>query len=85
MPDSLMYEEQYFVLLQADRPEEILSVDELLERLRQTLANPDQELPKAVQALPSIKAQADYLLEHFCELDLGPGQFFQWYAIRLEK
>jgi hypothetical protein len=29
--------------------------------------------------------QAQYLLDTVCELDLGPAEYLQWYAVRLEK
>jgi hypothetical protein len=33
----------------------------------------------------SIAKQAQYLLDTSCELDLGPGKYLEWYAVRLEK
>ena len=34
MPDSIMYQEDGFVVLEADQPEQILTPQELLEKLK---------------------------------------------------
>ena len=85
MPDSLMYDQEIFVLLEADQPEQFLTVAELLERLKTVLGQRQDNLPQDLQQLPSVDAQAQRLLDTACELDVGPGQFLQWYATRLEK
>ncbi|HEY9844701.1 MAG TPA: chlororespiratory reduction protein 7 [Candidatus Caenarcaniphilales bacterium] len=85
MPDSLMYEQEMFVLLQPDQPEQFLTAAELLEKLQLILAQRQDNLPPDLQQLASIEAQAQRLLDTACELDVGPGQFFQWYVTRLEK
>ncbi len=85
MPDSLMYEQEIFVLLEADQPEQFLTVAELLEKLKTVLGQRQDNLPQDLQQLPSVDAQAQRLLDTACELDVGPGQFLQWYATRLEK
>jgi len=85
MPDSLMYDQEVFVLLEADQPEQFLTVAELLEKLKTVLGQRQDNLPQDLQQLPSVDAQAQRLLDTACELDVGPGQFLQWYATRLEK
>ena len=85
MPDSLMYEQEMFVLLQPDQPEQFLTAAELLEKLQLILAQRQDNLPPDLQQLASIEAQAQRLVDTACELDVGPGQFFQWYVTRLEK
>jgi len=85
MPDSLMYDQEIFVLLEADQPEQFLTVAELLEKLKTVLGQRQDNLPQDLQQLPSVDAQAQRLLDTACELDVGPGQFLQWYATRLEK
>lgn len=85
MPDSLMYQQDHFVVLEANQPEQILTAAELLEKLKVTLAQRQHDLPRDVQKFTAIEAQAQYLLETSCELDLEPGQFLRWYAVRLEK
>lgn len=85
MPDSLMYDEQMYVLLEPDQPETFLTTIELLQKLQQILSQRQDLLPRDLQNIPSVTAQAQRLLDTSCDLDLGPGQYLQWYAVRLEK
>ena len=86
MPDSLMYQQDNFVVLETNQPEEFLTVNELLDKLKLVLQKmSNQELPTYLQRFDSVDAQAQYLINTSCELDVGPGKYLQWYAIRLEK
>jgi Protein CHLORORESPIRATORY REDUCTION 7 len=85
MPDPLMYTQDAFVVLEPNQPEQFLAASELLEKLKQILVQRQDDLPRDVQKFTSVEAQAQYLLETSCELDVGPGQYLQWYAVRLEK
>ncbi|OLP19886.1 hypothetical protein BST81_03055 [Leptolyngbya sp. 'hensonii'] len=85
MPDPMMYRQDHFVVLEPNQPEQFLTAAELLEKLKQVLAGCQDDLPRDLQPLPSIAAQAQYLLDTSCEFDVAPGQFLQWYAVRLEK
>ena len=85
MPDFLMYEQDMFVLLEPNQPEQFLTATELLEKLKVVLSQQQENLAPDLQQLPSVEAQAQRLLDTTCELDTGPGQFLQWYAVRLEK
>ncbi|MEH2023620.1 chlororespiratory reduction protein 7 [Nostoc sp.] len=86
MPDSLMYQQDNFVVLETDKPEQFMTPSELLEKLKTTLQKLIiQDLPPDLQKFDSVEAQAQYLLDTTCELDIGPGQYLQWYAVRLEK
>ena len=86
MPDSLMYQQDNFVVLETDQPEQFMTVDELLEKLKLVLQKMSrQDLPTDLQKFDSVNAQAQYLIDTSCELDVGPGKYLQWYAIRLEK
>jgi hypothetical protein len=85
MADPLMYQEDNFVVLEPNQPEQFLTAAELLEKLKDVLSQRQQNLPQELQKFPSIDAQAKYLIDTSCELDLEPGQFLQWYAVRLEK
>lgn len=85
MPDSLMYNEDAFVVLESNQAEEFLTAAELLDKLKGVLVGLQDNLPRELQKIPEIEAQASYLLDTSCELDIGPGQFLQWYAVRLEK
>lgn len=80
-----MYQEDAFVVLQSDQPEELLSPEELLAKLEGILQSRQEDLPRELQKFDSLKEQAQYLMENFCEFDLGPGQYLQWYVVRLEK
>ncbi|MEM1394103.1 MAG: chlororespiratory reduction protein 7 [Cyanobacteria bacterium P01_D01_bin.116] len=86
MPDSLMYQQDDYVVLETNQPEQFLTSTELLEKLKQTLQQlKEEELPRDLKKIDSVQAQAQYLLDTSCELDVGPGQYLQWYAVRLEK
>ncbi|MBP5973459.1 chlororespiratory reduction protein 7 [Brasilonema sp. CT11] len=86
MPDSLMYQQDYFVVLETNQPEQFLSALELLEKLKEILHKLKfEDLPPDLQSLDSVETQAKYLIDTSCELDVGSGQYLQWYAVRLEK
>ncbi|HEY9750064.1 MAG TPA: chlororespiratory reduction protein 7 [Allocoleopsis sp.] len=85
MPDPLMYRQDHFVVLEANQPEQFFTAAELLTKLETLLAQRQDDLPQDLQKISSIPAQAQYLLDTSCELDMGPGNFLQWYAVRLEK
>ncbi len=86
MPNSLMYQDEtHFVVLEVNQPEQLLTAEELLAKLKAILGDRQDNLPRDLQKFSTIEAQAQYLLETSCEFDLGPGKFFQWYVVRLEK
>lgn len=85
MPDSIMYQEDAYVVLEPDQPEQFLTADELLAKLRQILAVRQDDLPIDLQRFDQPEAQARYLMETACELDMGPGTYLQWFVVRLDK
>ncbi len=85
MTDSLMFQEDNFVVLETNQPEQFLTAAEMLDKLKNILATRQDDLPKDLQKFASIEEQAQYLLDTSCDLDVGPGEFLQWYAVRLEK
>ncbi|MBD2438625.1 chlororespiratory reduction protein 7 [Nostoc sp. FACHB-110] len=86
MPDYLMYQQDNFVVLETNQPEQFLTASELLEKLQQVLQGINREdLPPELQKIDSVASQAQYLIDTSCELDVGTGQYLQWYAVRLEK
>lgn len=85
MPDSIMYQEDYFVVLETDQPEQFLTHEELLAKLKQILETHQDHLPRELEKFTSVEAQAKQLMDNFCEFDLEPGQYLQWYIVRLEK
>ncbi len=82
---SLMYEEAYFVLLMPGEAEEILTTEELHQRIEEILRDRQSDLPHDLAKHPTVQAQAKYLINTACDFELQPGQSMQWFAIRLEK
>lgn len=85
MPDPMMYQQDTFVVLESNQPEQFLTAAELLVKLQEVLNQHQANLPRELQRFASIQAQAQYLMDTSCEFDVGPGQYLQWYAVRLEK
>jgi hypothetical protein len=85
MSDSLMFNNDAYVLLETDRPEQLLTPAEMSDRLTEIVVKFADELPQDVQRIESVEERVRYLLDTSCELDLAPGQYVQWYAVRLEK
>ena len=85
MPDSIMFQEDAFVVLETNQPDQFLTPAELLEKLKAILATRQDELPRDLQRFTSVEEQAQYLMATSCELDVGSGQYLQWYVVRLEK
>lgn len=86
MTDSLMFQENEYVVLTSGQAEEIITAAEMLVKLSETLLNHGEiDFPADVLAKSSTAARAAYLLDNYCELDLGEGRYIQWYAVRLEK
>ena len=85
MPDSIMYQEDAYVVLETNQPEQFLSPEELLEKLKFILATRQDNLPRDLQQFSSVEEQATYLMETSCDLDMEPGEYLQWYIVRLEK
>ncbi len=86
MPNPLMYQQDHFVVLETNQPEQFLTVSELLEKLENVLQQlPFDDLPPDVQKFKLVSEQAQYLIDSSCDLDVGPGKYLQWYAVRLEK
>jgi hypothetical protein len=80
-----MFQEDAFVVLEPNQPEQFLTPEELLEKLKAILATRQDDLPRDLQKFASVEEQAQYLMETSCDLDVGPGQYLQWYVVRLEK
>jgi Protein CHLORORESPIRATORY REDUCTION 7 len=85
MSDSLMFNTDAYVLLETDRPEQILTPAEMSAKLQEIVTKFADELPPDVLAIRGIENRVQYLLDTSCELDLAPGEYLQWYAVRLEK
>ena len=85
MADSIMYQEDGFVVLEPDQEEQIITAQELLEKLTVILVARQNDLPRELEKFSTVEAQAEYLMENFCDLDMGSDSYLQWYVIRLEK
>lgn len=85
MRDSIMYQEDAYVVLETNQPEQFFTPEELLTKLQGILATRQDELPRDLQKFSIVAEQAKYLMETSCELDVGAGEYLQWYVVRLEK
>ncbi len=85
MPDSIMYQQDGYVVLEAGKPEQLMTEEELLAKLKQVLTLLGEDLPSDVEKITSLEAQAKYLLDNYCELDMGEGGYLQWYVVRWNK
>ncbi|HEY9651128.1 MAG TPA: chlororespiratory reduction protein 7 [Coleofasciculaceae cyanobacterium] len=85
MRDSIMFQEDGYVVLEPNQDEQLLSAEELLEKLKAVLSQQQDDLPPDLQKFTSVEEQAQYLMETSCEFDVGPGNYLQWYVVRFEK
>jgi Protein CHLORORESPIRATORY REDUCTION 7 len=85
MSDSLMFNNDAYVVLGTDRPEELLTPAEMFAKLKEIVTKFADDLPIDVQQIAGIDERVKYLLDTSCELDLAPGEYLQWYVVRLEK
>ena len=85
MVDSIMYQEDYFVLLQPEQGEQFFTPTELLLKLEQVIQSYPESLPKELNKHTTPRQKAEYLRDNFCQLDLEPGEYLEWYVVRLEK
>ncbi len=84
MPDSIMYQQDGYVVLETNKPEELLTESELLDKLEQILHSL-AEIPQDLQKFTSKETQAKYLLENYCEFNVDENNYLQWYVVRWEK
>lgn len=85
MPDPIMYQEDGYVVLEADSPEAFMSASELTAKLIELLQQPETIIPRELERFESIEEQARHLIENYYELDIGTDRYLQWYVVRLEK
>jgi hypothetical protein len=85
MPDSIMYQEEGYIVLEADREEQFMTAEELQIKLEKLLSSNEIAIPRELTKLTSITEQASYLRDNYFELDIGENEFLQWYVVRLEK
>jgi len=80
-----MYQEDGYVVLETDRPEQFLTPQELLEKLKGVLQQHQDDLPRDLQKFSHLEEQARHLMETSCEFDVGEGKYLQWYVVRFDK
>ena len=85
MSDSLMFNNEAYVVLETDLPEQILTPAEMSAKLQEIVIKFADDLPIDVRQIDGVNERVKYLLDTSCELNLAPGEYLQWYAIRLEK
>jgi predicted Zn-dependent protease with MMP-like domain len=85
MADSLMFNNDAYVVLETDLPEQLLTPAEMFDKLQEIVVKFADDLPEDVLKIVGVEARVQYLLDTSCELDLAPGEYLQWYAVRLEK
>ena len=85
MADSIMYQEDGYVVLEADCPEQFFTPEELQLKLKGYLLDETIDIPRELLNLDSADARAKHLMENYFELDIGADKFLQWYVVRLEK
>ncbi len=84
MADSIMYQQDGYVVLETNKPEELLTESELLDKL-QKIINSRSEIPEDVAKFASKEEQAKYLLDNYCEFNVDENNYLQWYVVRWEK
>ncbi len=80
-----MFNNDAYVFLETDLPEQIFTSAEMSAKLKEIATKFADDLPIDVREITGIDERVRYLLDTICELNPSPGQYFQWYAIRLEK
>lgn len=85
MVDSIMYQEDYFVVLETEQTEQFLTPEELLKKLELVIQSQEFDLPTELKKFSTLEEQAKYLRDNYCELNGDNGQYLQWYVVRLEK
>ena len=84
MPDHL-FDENHYVLLMPDCPEEFVSAEELADFLAKILEAYPEAADADVMQFPTVSERVQRLVQTTCELEIGPGESVQWYAVRLNK
>ncbi|NJL83164.1 MAG: chlororespiratory reduction protein 7 [Chloroflexaceae bacterium] len=89
MSNSIMYQEDGYVLLETDQPEQLLAAAELQEKLQTVIQSHWDELSaglrQELEVRKTLDQQARYLRHNYCELKLDSGEYWQWYVVRFQK
>ncbi|MEO1802815.1 MAG: chlororespiratory reduction protein 7, partial [Cyanobacteria bacterium J06629_2] len=71
MPDPIMYQEDGFVVLESDQPEQFMNAAELKTKLADLLQQEDVIIPRELEQFESPELQAQHLLDNYFELDVS--------------
>ncbi|MBL1211640.1 chlororespiratory reduction protein 7 [Geminocystis sp. GBBB08] len=85
MANSIMYQEDGYVVLETNQPEELLTESELLKKIEVILATSQSDLPSDIAKFNTRQEQAQYLLHNYCEFNTDDDNYLQWYVVRWEK
>jgi hypothetical protein len=85
MPDSIMYQDDCYVVLSPELNEQFVSLPELKDILKNLLLKIPTQLPQDLQNISNLDSQVDRLINTVCELDCHELGVWQWYVVRLEK
>lgn len=85
MPDPIMYQEDAYVVLESDQPEQFMTAEELKAKLMNLLLLEEVIIPRELEQFDTVESQAQHLLDNYFELDIGADKYLQWYVVRLEK
>ena len=85
MPDSIMYRQDGYVVLETNQPEQFMNSAELKTKLIDLLQQSEVIIPRELEQFESPELQAQHLIDNYFELDVGADKYLQWYVVRLEK
>jgi hypothetical protein len=85
MSSSLLFNNDAYVVLETNQPEQLLSPAEMVDKLTTVVDDLGEDLPLDLQKFQNTAERVTYLLDTSCELNLGIGKYLEWYAVRLEK
>ena len=85
MPDSIMYQEDGYIVLESDCPEQFMNATDLKDKLVNLLLLDEVLIPRELEQFDTPELQAQHLLDNYFELDIGAERYLQWYVVRLEK
>ncbi|WP_036485874.1 chlororespiratory reduction protein 7 [Myxosarcina sp. GI1] len=85
MSDSIMYQEDAYVVLESDREEQFMTAEELKAKLKDYFNSSEIAIPRELTKFDSLDIQIQHLIDNYFELDLGKNKYLQWYVVRLEK
>ena len=80
-----MYQEDGYIVLETDRPEEFMTYSQLEAKLVDFLSTQKAIVPRELEQFDSVQHQARHLIDNYFDLDIGADKYLQWYVVRLEK